>query len=197
MIGRAARTAELRAFSLARPNLLWLCNHCRRLIVWHVIQAFLTPTAHDTRGSSRKTKIRENHFDDPLGKCEGSRLVGGSRLVVFPRLLTPYRPKNTTSRDPYPPSSRDPPSRPGPPLAPIWEGGRGKGQGVPAREGVPARGSLELWAVWAWEYHEPGPPNEPGPFVSPDPCPPYTVRTDMITIRSGPGKPNQKKSQFS
>ena len=63
-----------------------------------------------------------------LGKCEGSRLVGGTRLVVFPRFLTPYRPKNTTSRDPCPPSSRDPPSRPGPPPpAPIWEGARGKG----------------------------------------------------------------------
>ena len=47
--------------------------------------------------------------------------------------------------------------------------GRGKAQGVPAREGVPARGFLELWAVWAWEYHEPGPPNEPGPLASPDP----------------------------
>ena len=38
-----------------------------------------------------------------------------------------------------------------------------------AREGVPARGFLELWAVWAWEYHEPGPPNEPGPLASPEP----------------------------
>ena len=28
--------------------------------------------------------------------------------------------------------------------------GMGKGQGVLAREGVPAHGFLELWAVWAW-----------------------------------------------
>ena len=41
--------------------------------------------------------------------------------------------------------------------------GRGKEQGVPAREGVPARGFLELWAVWAWDYRKPGPPNEPDP----------------------------------
>ena len=30
--------------------------------------------------------------------------------MVFPRFLTLYRPNNTTSRDPYPPSSPDPPS---------------------------------------------------------------------------------------
>ena len=55
-----------------------------------------------------------------------------------------------------------------PPSAPLWEGVRPKGQGVPAREGVPARGFLELWAVWPSEYHEPGPPNEQGPLASPD-----------------------------
>ena len=83
-----------------------------------------------------------------MGECEGSRLVGGIWLVVFPRFLTPYRPKNSTSRDPYPLSSRDPLSgrEPPTPPAPLWEGARGKG--VPASEGVPARGFLELWAVW-------------------------------------------------
>ena len=116
----------------------------------------------------KKCSVRRSYLHAAhLGTCEGSRLVGGTRLVVFPRCLTPYRPKNTTSRDPYPPSSRDPPFRPGPlPLLHLF--GKGKGQGVPAREGVPARGSLELWAVWPWEYHEPGPPNEPGPLDSPD-----------------------------
>ena len=71
--------------------------------------------------------------------------LGGTRLMVFLRFSTPYRPKNTTSRDPYPASSRDPP---------CTSLGRGRGQGVPAREGVPTRGFLELRAVWAWEYHE-------------------------------------------
>ena len=86
-------------------------------------------------------------------------------------LLDPHRPRNSTSsetpppssRDPYPSSSRDPYSysgrdspsgrRPPPPHppAPLWEGERGKGQGVPAREGVPARGFLRLWAVLAWD----------------------------------------------
>ena len=43
--------------------------------------------------------------------------VGGTRLMVFPRFLTLYRPRNTTS--PYPPSSRDPPSgRTPPPIGP-------------------------------------------------------------------------------
>ena len=37
------------------------------------------------------------------------------------------------------------------------EGGRAR---VPAQEGVPACGFVDLWAVWAWEYHEPGPPND-------------------------------------
>ena len=45
--------------------------------------------------------------DRELGKCEGSQLVGGTRLVVFPRFLTPCRLKNTTSHDPCPPPSRD------------------------------------------------------------------------------------------
>ena len=27
---------------------------------------------------------------------------------------------------------------------------------------------LELWAVWAWEYDEPGRPNEPRPLASPE-----------------------------
>ena len=72
-------------------------------------------------------------------------------------LLDPVQAKNTTSRDPNPPSSRDPPFWPGLPSCTSME--RAKGQGIPAREGVPARGFLELWAVCAWEYHEPGPPS--------------------------------------
>ena len=61
-----------------------------------------------------------------------------------------------------------PPFEPGP-LPPFCTSlGRARGQGVPAREGVPARDSLELWAVWPWEYHEPGPPNEPGPLAFPE-----------------------------
>ena len=38
----------------------------------------------------------------------------------------------------------------------------GKGRGVPARSGV------ALQAAWAWEYHKPGPINEPGPLASPE-----------------------------
>ena len=50
--------------------------------------------------------------------------------MVFPRFLTPHRPKNTTSRDPYPPSSRDPPFRHDPPPpAPLWEGQGARGPG--------------------------------------------------------------------
>ena len=45
--------------------------------------------------------------------------------MVFPRFLTPYRPKNTTSPDASP-------FEPGPPF---WTG-------VPTREGVPTRGFL-------------------------------------------------------
>ena len=45
--------------------------------------------------------LRPLFLSTKMGKCEGSRLVGGSRLVVFPCFLTPCRPKNTTSQDPY------------------------------------------------------------------------------------------------
>ena len=37
-----------------------------------------------------------------VGQCEGSWLVGGTRLVVLPCVFRPYRPTNTTSRDPLP-----------------------------------------------------------------------------------------------
>ena len=90
--------------------------------------------------------------------------------MVFPR---PNRPQfeKTMSRDPL--SSRDPL-----PLAPsqIGAGGGGgsrPGGGVPARRGVgvPARGVLRpVRGQEAWEYHEPGPPNEPGPLAFPQLC---------------------------
>ena len=63
-------------------------------------------------------------FAAPSGKMRGVPARWGTQLVVFPRCLTPYRPKNTTSRDPYPPSSRDPP-----PSAPLWEGQGARGPG--------------------------------------------------------------------
>ena len=79
-----------------------------------------------------------------IGKCEGSRLVGGTWLVVFPDVLTPYRLKNTTSRDPYPPWSRGTLLPAGNPLLHLF--GRGNGQGVPARGGVLGRGFLiKFW----------------------------------------------------
>ena len=63
------------------------------------------------------------------GQCEGSRLVGGTRLVVFPRFLTLHRPKHATSRDPYPPFEPGPLFRPGP-LPPFCTSlGRGNGKG--------------------------------------------------------------------
>ena len=57
-----------------------------------------------------------------------------------------------------PPSARDPdPSRTF----------LGQGNGPPARQGVPARGFLRLWAVWEWEYHE----AQRGPLSSRDSLP--------------------------
>ena len=107
-----------------------------------------------------------------MGKCEGSRLLGGTRLAEEhhePGPLPPFEPGPLPPFEPGP----LPPFEPGPPLpartphpVPLWEGARGKGSRL--ERGVPARGFLELWAVWAWEYHEPGPPNEPGRLVSPD-----------------------------
>ena len=88
--------------------------------------------------------------------------------MAFPRFLTPYRPKNTrntTSRSPYPfkpgpPFGRDPPTRIHPSCTSLV---KGKVQGVPAREGVPARGFQNCGWFGRGDTHEPGPPNEPGP----------------------------------
>ena len=62
------------------------------------------------------------------GKMQGVPARWGTRLVVFPRFLTLYRPKNATSRDP-PPFEPGPPFRLGP-LSPFCTSlGRGKGKG--------------------------------------------------------------------
>ena len=79
---------------------------------------------------------------------------------------------------PKPPTIREshklgPPLEPGP-LAPCpfqrgaMKGGPGRKGGVPARRGVGVPACGVLWPVRgqeAWEYHEPGPPNEPGPLA--------------------------------
>ena len=114
---------------------------------------------------------------------------GGTRHVAFhrPRSSTPSRPKNTTSRDPFPSPPRVgslPPFEPGTPppsgrdLPHLFrKGERGRGSRLGRGPGswfsrtvgsltpLLARGFLRLWAVWAWEYHE------PGPLSSRDPLP--------------------------
>ena len=90
-----------------------------------------------------------------------------------------------TAKPPTVRESREPgpPLEPGP-LAPCpsqrgaegGEGSRPEG-GVPARRGVgvPARGILRpIRCQAAWEYHEPGPPNEPGPLAFSQCCLPHT-----------------------
>ena len=70
-------------------------------------------------GSNPRTIPGRSHSRGP-----GS--LGGTRHVAFPRFLTPYR--TTTSRDAYPPSSRDPPSgRDHPRPSCCTSLGRGKG----------------------------------------------------------------------
>ena len=87
----------------------------------------------------------------------------------IPTLLDPVQAEEHHEPGPLPPFEPGPPFRPGPPPPHLLHlFGKGEGQGVPAREGVPGCGFLDLWAVWAWEYHEPGPPNEPKPLASPD-----------------------------
>ena len=58
---------------------------------------------------------------------------------------------NTSGLSPMNPLPAGSPPTPG-----LFGNGMAKGQGFPAREGVPARGFLGLWAVWAWEHHKPG-----------------------------------------
>ena len=88
--------------------------------------------------------------------------------MVFQRCLTPYRPQNATSRDPYPPpSSRDPPSGRDPsPLLRLF--GKEQGARGPGSRGGSRLVAFSMWAVWPWECHEPGPANEPGPLASPE-----------------------------
>ena len=68
-----------------------------------------------------------------VGECEGSRLVGGTRLVVFPRFLTctgrrtprAGTPIPLRAGTPPPPAGREPPP---PPLLHVFEKGQwGKG----------------------------------------------------------------------
>ena len=63
-----------------------------------------------------------------------------------------------------------------PPSCTSWEGARGS-------MGVPAHGFLELWAVWAWEYHEPRPPDEAGPLASPDKSSAHMLRSLTKSMR--------------
>ena len=105
---------------------------------------------------------------DMVGKMRGVPARWGDPARGIPTLLDTVWAEECHEPGPLPPLEPGPPlpaGTPPPPSAPLWEG---KGQEVPAREGVPARGSLELWAVWPWEYHEPGPPNEPGPLAFPE-----------------------------
>ena len=97
-------------------------------------------------------------------------LAACTRLVVFPRFLTPYRPRNTTSRDFCPPSSRDP----YPPRAPSGHDpyprplphlfGKGK---LPARQGVPARGFLGCGRFGRGNATSRGPSRAGTPCLSP------------------------------
>ena len=84
----------------------------------------------------------------------------------IPTLLDPVQAKeHHAPGTPIPPSSRDPLSGrdPPPPLAPLWEGARGKGSWLEMR--LLARGFLEPWALWAWAYHERRvPPTSRDPF---------------------------------
>ena len=102
------------------------------------------------------------------GETRGTRLIGGTRLVVFPR---PNRSQFEKATGPDPLSSLDPlPLAPCPFPKICQGGGPGRKGGVPARRGVgvPARGVLRpVRGQEAWEYHEPGPPNEPGPLAFP------------------------------
>ena len=84
--------------------------------------------------------------------------MGSSCYVGTPRFLTPYRPKNRTSWDPYPLRAGTPLPAGTPPLLHLFAG--------PCSRGGPGSRLLELWAVWAWECHKPG--LEPRPPAFPD-----------------------------
>ena len=96
----------------------------------------------------------------------------GTRLVVFPH---PYRPQFEKV------TSREPPSRAGSPCppAPSQKGAEGGRKGVWL--------VVSLRGQEAWEYHEPGPPNEPGPLafsqLSPLTQPPFASVLNEVLHR--------------
>ena len=97
-------------------------------IPWSTALSWVLKNAEE-RSASRARPERDTNLHNlrpSIRRDKGSRLVGGTRLVVFPR---PNRSQfeKATSRDPL--SSRDPL-----PLAPSQ---RGAGWGVPARSGGP------------------------------------------------------------
>ena len=99
-----------------------------------------------------------------VGKCEGSRLDGGTRLVVFPCFLAPCRPKNTTSRDPYPLRAGTPlPAGTPPPLLHLF----GKGQGV---RGPGSRWGPGSWLSWTVGGLAVGIPRAGSPQQAGTPC---------------------------
>ena len=103
-----------------------------------------------------------------LGKCEGSRLVGGTRLVVFPRFLTRKGRRTPRAGTPTPlrvvtsPSGRDPP----PSLLHLF--GKGQGARGPGWRGGPGSWLSRTVSGLGVGIPQAGSPNEPGPLVSPD-----------------------------
>ena len=143
------------------------------------------------QGFSKISKILSSYNPKIFGATEEERFQRAGRgvcktgaLHMYPlpeRLGVPARwgdPARGYSGSQTAHSSRKPragtPSRAGTPCPlPLAEEVQ-KGGGVPARRGVrarrgvwvPARGILRcIRGQEAWEYHEPGPPNEPGPIA--------------------------------
>ena len=117
-------------------------------------------------------------LENALGKMRGVPTCWGARLVVFPRFLTPYRPTNTTSRDPPPPpSSRDPPSGRDPPApASLWEGAKGPS----------SRGGPSPWLSRIVGGLGVGIPRAGSPSTSRDPLPLLSHRGVQISTRFAP-----------
>ena len=118
------------------------------------------------------------HGSVRLGKCEGSRLVGGTRLVVFPRCLTPYKPKNTTSRDPYTPFELGPPLPAGTPLPLLPPFGKGQ-----EARGPGSRGGSRLWLSRTAGGLAVGIPRAGSPQRAGTPCLSWSIGTRGCTER--------------
>ena len=138
---RAFADLRLRSFALICALLCVFACFCVRLRLerpcWE-LQSFLNDF-----------QFSEADIGKPLIDISGAGNTATSESWMQAVKALPERAKKTT-----PNLSKGPPASTPSPSAPLWEGGRGKRSRL--ERGSRLVAFLGLWAVWVWEYLEPG-----------------------------------------